>query len=428
MSGYLTELAQSRGGLHRRGIYSVCSAHPWVLEAAMHAHVSAPGPLLIEATCNQVNQFGGYTGMKPADFRDLVDRLAARAGFPQDRILLGGDHLGPFPWQHLAAEAAMDNACDLVRLFAHEGYTKIHLDASMPCSDDPRPLPDAAIAERAARLCAAAESASGNGRVVYIIGTEVPTPGGAVDALEMQVTNVEAAEAALRLHREAFAAAGVAPAWDRVVGLVVQPGVEFGHDIVEDYQPERARKLTAMLDCHTGLMFEAHSTDYQMPESLAALVRDGFAILKVGPALTYAMRQALFALEAIEEECFPPGQRSLVQERVESAMLAHPEQWQKHYVGTPQLQRRLRMYSYSDRIRYFWTEPAVQQAVNQLMENLRGIEIPETLLSDFLPRQYSRVRSGEIPKLPLPLIFDAIGDALAPYIDACQLASATQAK
>jgi D-tagatose-1,6-bisphosphate aldolase subunit GatZ/KbaZ len=420
MSNYLSELARSRSGSGQRGIYSVCSAHPWVLEAAMERHQSEPGPLLIEATCNQVNQAGGYTGMTPEDFQNRVHRLAAQCGFSRKRILLGGDHLGPFPWQHLDAATAMENACILVRAFVSAGFTKIHLDASMPCTDDPRELPGQVISDRAARLCAAAEAAAGASRPVYVIGTEVPTPGGAAENLEMQVTSVDAAEEALQTHKDAFSRAGLDAAWERVIALVVQPGVEFGNETVEDYDPVRARELTAVLNRRPSLIFEAHSTDYQTPGSLAALVRDGFATLKVGPGLTYAMRQALYALAAIEEECVPAHQRSRLRERIESAMLAHPEQWQKHYPGTPEMQRRLRIHSYSDRIRYYWTQPDVQRAVAQLVANLSGIEIPETLLNDSLPLQYSRVRAKKISKKPLPLIFDAIGSALAPYIDACE--------
>ena len=385
----------------------------------MERYRSEPGPLLIEATCNQVNQAGGYTGMTPADFRDLVHRLATQRSFPQERILLGGDHLGPFPWQDLAAEAAMENACILVREFVRAGYTKIHLDASMACSDDPRRLPDEVIADRAAQLCTVAESAAEGSQPVYVIGTEVPTPGGAAEAMEMQVTSVEAAEAALEAHRRAFSRSGLDAAWERVIALVVQPGVEFGNDTVEDYNPKRARELAAVLNQHPQLVFEAHSTDYQNPESLAALVRDGFAILKVGPGLTYAMRQALFALAAIEEECLPPAQRSGLRQHVESAMLARPEWWRKHYTGTAEEQRRLRAYSYSDRIRYYWMQDDVRRAVDHLMTNFADRKIDETLLSDFLPLQYMRVRAGLVPNRALSLIFDAIGCALTPYLAAC---------
>jgi D-tagatose-1,6-bisphosphate aldolase subunit GatZ/KbaZ len=268
-------------------------------------------------------------------------------------------------------------------------------------------------------LCAAAESAATGSKPVYVIGTEVPTPGGAAEEMEMSVTSTDAAEEALRLHREAFAAAGVGNAWDRVIALVVQPGVEFGNESVEDYQPERAERLSAMLANHPGLIFEAHSTDYQRAENLADLVRDGFAILKVGPGLTYAMRQALFALAAIEDSCVPVGKASGLRHRIEAAMVAKPQQWQKHYPGTPEEQYRLRVHSYSDRIRYYWTDESVQQAVNQLVSNLERSGIPEILLSDFLPIQYHKVRAGELCNEPLPLIFDAVGVALDPYIAAC---------
>ena len=57
-----------------------------------------------------------------------------------------------------------------------------------------------------------------------------------------------------------------------------------------------------MIEQYDRLIFEAHSTDYQTPAALAALVRDHFAILKVGPALTFALREALWALDCIERE------------------------------------------------------------------------------------------------------------------------------
>jgi len=418
MPNFLLELSHRKAP--QPGIYSVCSAHPWVLEASMRRHLSHTGPLLIEATCNQVNQFGGYTGMKPADFRELVHGIAARAGFPTSRIILGGDHLGPFPWQNLPAEHAMANAYEMVRLYVQAGYGKIHLDASMPCADDPHPLPDAVIAERAAKLCSVAEAAKGEDAPVYVIGTEVPTPGGAAEEVGLSVTPPENAEQALQVHREAFSSHSLDCAWERVIALVVQPGVEFGNETVEDYSSAKAASLSALLARHPGLVFEAHSTDYQRPQAFLDLVRDGFAILKVGPALTYAMRQALFALAAIEIECITAQERSNLAERVEQVMLAHPQYWQKHYAGSPEQQHHLRIHSYSDRIRYYWAYPEVKRAVERLLGNLENSTIPETLLSDYLPAQYIKVRSGTLENKPLSLTLDAIGKALDPYLAACE--------
>ncbi|MGA7243577.1 MAG: class II D-tagatose-bisphosphate aldolase, non-catalytic subunit, partial [Terracidiphilus sp.] len=62
MSKILQQLAAARRKFQPRGIYSVCSAHPWVLEAAFDQAIKDGSDLLIEATSNQVNHLGGYTG------------------------------------------------------------------------------------------------------------------------------------------------------------------------------------------------------------------------------------------------------------------------------------------------------------------------------------------------------------------------------
>ena len=54
------------------GLYSACSANELVLEACMERAMKDSGYVLIEATANQVNQYGGYTGMKPSDFKRFV--------------------------------------------------------------------------------------------------------------------------------------------------------------------------------------------------------------------------------------------------------------------------------------------------------------------------------------------------------------------
>jgi D-tagatose-1,6-bisphosphate aldolase subunit GatZ/KbaZ len=142
------------------GIYSVCSAHPVVLEAGIRQTLEDGGYLLVEATSNQVDQFGGYTGMKPAGFRDLVYGLADRLDLQRDRVVLGGDHLGPNRWHGQSAESAMVLAEALVAACVEAGYTKIHLDCSMACAGDPEPLGDHLVAERTARLLRVAEDAA----------------------------------------------------------------------------------------------------------------------------------------------------------------------------------------------------------------------------------------------------------------------------
>src|SRR5690242_12256555 len=110
------------------GVYSVCSAHPTVVEAAIAQAACDGRYVLIEATSNQVDQFGGYTGLRPAEFRDMVFGIADRRGFARDRVVLGGDHLGPNRWQRETASVAMEKAEVLIRTYVEAGYRKIHLD------------------------------------------------------------------------------------------------------------------------------------------------------------------------------------------------------------------------------------------------------------------------------------------------------------
>ncbi len=430
MSVELLKLIQRRKNHEVEGIYSVCSAHPWVIEAALQQAASDKRTVLIEATSNQVNKFGGYTGLRPAEFRNSVLEIAKRIGLDGGSILFGGDHLGPNPWQHLSAEEAMRHAVAMVEEYVEAGFSKIHLDTSMACADETGPLPDSVVAARAARLCRASEATacrvSHPTKPVYVIGTEVPVPGGSVEALDtLAVTRREAAEKTILVHREAFQFAQLESVWSRVIALVVQPGVEFDHDRVVDYDPEKARDLCSLLQCEQDLVFEAHSTDYQRPEAYRALVQDGFAILKVGPALTFAMREAIYALADIEQQLIPQSQQSCLLEIVEQTMLARPEYWQRYYHGNSQAQKILRVYSYSDRIRYYWGDPAIQKSVEILIENLNEIAIPETLISRYFPVQYREVRAGNLVAEPLALVFNAIRETLRSYAQACCRAAAT---
>ncbi|WP_374362974.1 D-tagatose-bisphosphate aldolase, class II, non-catalytic subunit [Pseudoduganella danionis] len=412
---------------HRRGeaagIYSVCCSHPAVLRAAMQVALHYDTILLVEATSNQVDQFGGYTGMTPAAFRDYVQQLASTQQFPLERLVLGGDHLGPNAWQMLDAVTAMQHAEILIAAYAAAGFHKIHLDCSMRCADDPAILGDDLIAARSARLCAVAEAAAaqvGLPPPVYVIGTEVPIPGGEASLAQAgAVTSPKAAARTLDVHRQAFFEHDLHGAWRRVIAMVVQPGVDFDHSQIQHYQADAAQSLSEFIAGQPGLVFEAHSTDYQRETALQRMVHDHFAILKVGPAATFALRSALQALCAIEAELLPASQCSHLMQILDDAMLAQPKQWLKHYPGTASEQRLLRRYGLSDRCRYYWGEASVQAAVNQLQRNLDSLQIPQMLIAQFLPLQYEAVRDGQLAKRYDALLEHSIGLALAPYARAC---------
>jgi len=423
MKAMLDLVARHKSG-EACGIYSVCSAHPLVIEAAFaHALNTGVDLVLIEATCNQVNQDGGYTGMTPTLFRDFVHAIADQAGLPRDRVLLGGDHLGPNPWTSLGAEEAMQKADLLIEQYVAAGFRKIHADCSMSCADDPVPLPEDTIARRAARLIGVAEATQrrvGGEPCVYVIGTEVPVPGGAAEDLpELELTTPEAALNTIEAHRAIFAAEGLSEAWPRVIATVVQPGVEFDHHKVIDYDPAKAVALSGALDSQPQIVFEAHSTDYQTPSALKGLVGDHFAILKVGPGVTFALREAFWALDAIEREWIGEDRASRLRQIAIARMQADPRNWAKYYHATGDDLRFDLQYSFSDRIRYYWPDPEITAAQAAMFANLTDNPPPLALISQYLPVAYAAVRNTALTPSPANLVIAHIGATLEAYRAAC---------
>ncbi|WP_133406473.1 D-tagatose-bisphosphate aldolase, class II, non-catalytic subunit [Parashewanella tropica] len=405
------------------GIYSICSAHPLVIESAIEQAKQDGTPLLIEATANQVNQFGGYTGMNPSEFLEFVFAIASKLDFPKEAIIAGGDHLGPVCWTNESAASAMAKSETLIESYVAAGFKKIHLDTSMGCVDEPELLDDEIVAQRAAHLCMVAEKTAmkhfGTSDIVYVVGTEVPPPGGASEELStVDPTPIARVGKTIELHKQAFEQLSLSEAWERVIGLVVQPGVEFDHTGIVDYQPNEAVELKEFIKNVPNLAYEAHSSDYQNDEAYHKLIQDHFAILKVGPQLTFALREALFALSYIEDELLPVEQRSCLREVCDEEMQVNPKSWQKFYPVNNH-SKFYRRFSYSDRIRYYWNNPRIISAVEKLLSNLNSNRIPLPLISQFFPEQYKQVRKNDLELAPVSLIKSKIKQVTEAYAQAC---------
>ncbi len=412
------------------GIYSVCSANGYVIEAALKRGLSDGSCVLIESTANQCDQNGGYTGMRPMDFKNFVLGIADRVGFDRGRLFLGGDHLGPLTFAGKPEAEAMADAEELIRHYVGAGFTKIHIDTSMKVADDDPDarLSDEVIARRGARLAKVAEETYHKLletdpdaiAPVYIVGSEVPIPGGAVGAVDqgVQVTRVEDFKNTVAAFESAFRKEGLDAAWENVIAVVVQPGVEEKDSGCTEYDREKAKDLMASIKDFPNLVFEGHSTDYQTKIKLRELVEDGVGILKVGPALTFAMREGMFALAHIEEELLygTDIEPSRFIETLDEAMLADGKHWRKHYQGTELELRMKRKYSFSDRCRYYMPTPAVEAAKDRLIGNLRRLGIPLNLLSQFMPIQYTKVREGILENDPVALVEDRITNTIDEYL------------
>jgi len=422
----LNILEKRKLGIHS-GIPSFCSANKIVIEAIMEQAKRFDDTVVIEATSNQVNQFGGYMAMTSNDFRDYVYSIADKINFDKNQIVLGGDHLGPLPWINLPNEVAMENAKELVRQSVLASYTKIHLDTSMKLRDDPQdfPLDTETIAERGAILYMECEKAfkellmrdPNAVHPVFIIGSEVPIPGGIQDSNEkMKVTDPEDFENTILAYKKKFFELGLNSAWDHIIGIVVQPGVEFGNSDIHIYNRLEAMKLCQMLDKYPNIVFEGHSTDYQPPSKLKEMVEDGIAIIKVGPALTHALREAIYSLSFIENELIDDAsQKANFIEILEKAMNDNPKNWTNYYYGNERDQMLARKYSFSDRSRYYFSISEVDAAITKLLDNIDTVNIPLHILHQYMPNQFIKVRDGSLPLTARELVKDAIVQVIEDY-------------
>ena len=192
--------------------------------------------------------------MTPPDFRSFVHSIAAEIGLPSTRIVLGGDHLGPHVWRS-QGERRRDGDWRATSC-ATTSWPGSRRSTSTPACGSPTirrigPLDEATVAERAADLCAVAEAAAAllpadAPRPVYVVGSEVPIPGGELaDSAAPAVTSVDAVERTLDETRRAFTRHGVGGALERVLALVTQPGVEFGDAVVFEYDDRAAAALAS---------------------------------------------------------------------------------------------------------------------------------------------------------------------------------------
>lgn len=409
-----------------KGICSICSSHPYVIEAAIEKAIEENSYVLIESTANQVNQFGGYTGLLPIDFAKAVKETADKKGLSQSRLILGGDHLGPLVWKNEAEDSAMEKAAELIKQYVKAGFSKIHIDTSMRLGSDPKnlKLDTKVIARRAAKLYAAAESAfeeikqEAKYHPVYVIGSEVPVPGGTQEDEDLRVTDVSDLKETLRCFREAFADIGSSPAMENVIAVVVQPGVEFGEGSIHEYNRYAAHELSNFIKSEPNIVFEGHSTDYQRAYHLKQMVEDGVAILKVGPALTFALREGLLAIENIERELLSGCSLIKLSEfskTLDEVMEKNPAYWESYYNGSECEKRIARKYSLSDRCRYYLGVDEVEKSIERLVGNLKSVEIPLTLISQYIPQQYNNIREGKISNNVENLIKDKVRNVIDTY-------------
>ena len=427
MRNPLLEIIEKRKCNINSAIPSYCSANRFVIEAILEQGKRFEDVIVIESTSNQVNQFGGYLGMTPENFKEYVYSISDKIGFDKNKIILGGDHLGPQPWRDLNEKEAMEYSKELVRQCVLSGYTKIHLDTSMHLADDNKDvkLSDEIIAVRGAELLETAEEAFSELiknkpnaiHPVYIIGSEVPVPGGAQgNNSKLEVTSTEDFNRTVETYIKVFKEKGLEDKWNHIIAVVVQPGVEFGDDEIDHYDRMAAKSLSIELGKYPNLVFEGHSTDYQTPKKLKEMVEDGIAILKVGPALTFALREALFSLSMMEKELIiDEEKRANFIEVLDKAMVSDNKDWINYYSGDEYQLKLAREYSFSDRCRYYLSKKDVDASIEKLIKNISSVKVPLSMIHQYFPLQYTKIRDGLLKNNPRALIKDNIINVIEDY-------------
>jgi D-tagatose-1,6-bisphosphate aldolase subunit GatZ/KbaZ len=134
--------------------------------------------------------------MTPRDYQIFVTEIAKQMDFTKEQLIFGGDHLGPGVWKNEPAAAAPEKSGKLIQDYVNAGFTKLHLDTSMKLGGDFEGALETELIARRVEMLAkyAEEAAEDSGRIRYVIGTEVPPPGGAQDNKQgAQITTIESA-------------------------------------------------------------------------------------------------------------------------------------------------------------------------------------------------------------------------------------------
>jgi D-tagatose-1,6-bisphosphate aldolase subunit GatZ/KbaZ len=191
---------------------------------------------------------------------------------------------------------------------------------------------------------------------------------------------------------------------------VVQPGVEFGPDQIFNLPSDLNLSLRDVISDYPGICLEAHSTDYQPPETFLNLAKMGFAFQKVGPALTFALRRALYALDEIVQKLTPSS--VTLPMVMEAAMRENPKHWRSYYSEDEKFKWH---FSYADRIRYYWPLPIVQEAVENLISTFDELKVSEQILAESFSLSVLDRSEGLAPSRGSAIVRSEVQSALLPY-------------
>jgi len=409
----------------RKGIYAVTSRNSTVQEVYLQQALADGSPALFEISVDMTGSPGKNGKILPYDFIAKVKQIVVKVGFPPDRLFFGINGLNPSLWQGESVEHTLKKTGAFISDLVGLGFNILGIHAGISLKGDPvdQLLPQKVIIAREAALYQAAERAAAavpdEKKPLYVIDIH---PGQGMTEYQKKVVRKEDVEIAVDRFSQTAAAAGLPEIKERLLAVRISLGPGYNGEKVIPFDSSLLKELGGCTYNSKGMMLEALQTDFQSRDMLDRLVNNHFALLSVGPELTYTLREALFSLAMMENETMigkPGVYLSNFIIELDRAMQSAPQHWQKYYTGNGFEQLIARKYSLYDRSRFFWEDKNVRKMKKRLYDNMVKYPVPLTVLRQFMPRQYERVTAGKIENKPDALVMDAVRCALRRYSCAC---------
>jgi D-tagatose-1,6-bisphosphate aldolase subunit GatZ/KbaZ len=415
--------ANRRG--ERKGIYAVESQNPSVQEMYLQQALADGSPALFEICADLLDPHGQSGKMLPDDFIANVTQIMVKTGFPRDRLFFGVNDLSPSLWKDESIESALKKTCVFISDLVSFGFNKLGIHAAIPLKGDPadQPLPQEVIITREVALYQAAEGAAAampeEEKPLYVIDVH---PGRGKAEGQNTMLHKEDVEIAVDRFVQIAAAAGLPEMKERLLAVRIFLGAGYDSEKIIPFDSSLLKELGGCVYEDKPVVMEVLQTDFQMQTVLDQLVHNHFGFMRIGPELTFTMREALFSLAMMENETMigkPGVYLSNFIIELDRAMQSAPQHWQKYYTGNGFEQLIARKYSLYDRSRFYWEDKEVRKTKKRLYDNLIEYPVPLTVLRQFMPCQYERVAAGELENKPDALVMDAVRHALHRYSRAC---------
>ena len=392
----------------KHSLPSFCSSNFDVLKSIMIFAKYQNFPVLIESTSNQVNQYGGYSGLKPFQFEKKIRRLAKFIKLNNKSLMIGGDHLGPLPWKDLDEATAMKNSKKLVKDCLKAKYEKIHIDTAIICRGEKK-IDRHTVIQRCDEILSVFSKKDFD-NVFLVIGTEVPFAGGG-HAIKSSPTTFESIKEEIDLYSTILKK-------KKKFALVIEPGIGFGNfSVIQAKLKNFGKRL--IFSKKNNFVYEAHSSDYQKISSLKKLVKNNFKFLKIGPELTYFYAKSIFKMEEFEKKIYK-NNFSNIKNIILKEMKNNNSYWIDYYKAKKKKLDNLKFNSYLDRLRYYWSSKNILNSKKKLFININKINKKKFIRytdfkeKDLILKEKLKLNNSEF------IIYKSIEPILKRYYSACK--------